>query len=115
MDREATEERQIIPPINRFRGARARNHACSAALIQRFAIVGRPGIVSSTIFAQQAMIKPEAARNGQRSLMRRHSPVRISRHSEATDLRLSPIDSLYFKVHGKIRPSQNKLGDLKKS
>ena len=57
MDREATEERQIIPPINRFRGARARNHACSAALIQRFAIVGRPGIVSSTIFAQQAMLK----------------------------------------------------------
>ena len=52
MDREATEERQIIPPINRFRGARARNHACSAALIQRFATVGRPGIVSSTIFAQ---------------------------------------------------------------
>ena len=59
MDREATEERQIIPPINRFRGARARNHACSAALIQRFAIVGRPGIVSSTIFAQQATLKTE--------------------------------------------------------
>ena len=59
MDREATEERQIIPPIDRFRGARARNHACSAAaaLSQRFAIVGRPGIVSSTIFAQQAMLK----------------------------------------------------------
>ena len=46
------------------------------------------------------------------SLMRRPSPVKISRHREATDMRLSPIDSLYFKVHGKIRPSQNKLRDF---
>ena len=47
--------------------------------------------------------------------MKRPSPVRISRHREARDLRLSPIDSLYFKVHGKIRPSQNKFRDFEKS
>ena len=38
-----------------------------------------------------------------------------ARHREATDMRLAPVDSLYIKVHGKIRPSQNKLLDFEKS
>ena len=40
--------------------------------------------------------------------MRRPSPVKISRHREATDMRLSPFDFLYIKVHGKFMRSQNK-------
>ena len=35
-----------------------------------------------------------------------------SRHREATDMRLPPIDSLYFRVLGKIMQSQNKLRDF---
>ena len=47
--------------------------------------------------------------------MRRPSRFKISRHREARDMRLAPIDSLYFKVHGKIRPSQNEFREFAKS
>ena len=38
-----------------------------------------------------------------------------ARHTEATDMRLAPVDSLYIKVTGEIMRSQNKLGDFEKS
>ena len=38
-----------------------------------------------------------------------------SSHREATDLRLSPIDSLYVIVQGKIQENQIELGDFEKS
>ena len=38
-----------------------------------------------------------------------------SSHREATDLRLSPSDSLYVIVQGKIRENQIELGDFEKS
>ena len=41
--------------------------------------------------------------------------MQTSRHREATDIRLVPSDSLYFRVLGKIMRSQNKLGDFEKS
>ena len=48
-------------------------------------------------------------------LMRLHTLIRISRHREATDMRLAPVDSLYFRVHGKIMRSKNKFRDFEKS
>ena len=48
-----------------------------------------------------------------RALIRLHMCIRISRHREATDLRLSPSDSLYSTVHGKILRIQNEFSDLK--
>ena len=38
-----------------------------------------------------------------------------ARYREATDMRLAPLDSLYFIVLGKIMQSQNKLGDFELS
>ena len=48
------------------------------------------------------------------SLTRRRLLMDAARYREATDMRLAPIDSLYFRVYGKIMRSQNKLGDLEK-
>ena len=44
-----------------------------------------------------------------------HGAMQNSRHREATDMRLAPIDSLYFRVLVKIMRSQHKLGDFEKS
>ena len=49
------------------------------------------------------------------SLTRRRLLMDAARYREATDMRLAPIDFLYFKVHRKIRPSQNKFRDFEKS
>ena len=40
--------------------------------------------------------------------------MRGALHREATDLRLSPSDSFYVIVHGKIRENQIELGDFEK-
>ena len=46
------------------------------------------------------------------SLMRRPCHFKISRHREATDMRLAPVDSLYIKVSAKNMRSRNKLSDF---
>ena len=46
--------------------------------------------------------------------MRQPTLMQNSSYREATDMRLSPSDSLYVIVHRKIRENQIELGDFEK-
>ena len=48
------------------------------------------------------------------SLMRRPTLMQNSSYREATDMRLSPSDSLYFRVYAKNMRSQNEFRDFEK-
>ena len=43
-----------------------------------------------------------------------HKPMQNSRHTEATDMKLTLVDSLYFRVQAKKMRNQNKLLDFEK-